>query len=91
MAARLHPGDEFARQAGHTLVRPRAGIDEVWDFLAHQLAIDIEQAGGFRADVVDSPLDTSPTLDLQGHLQGKDSASMDSRFMLRITRERGSA
>jgi len=29
--------------AGHTLVRPRAGIDEVWDFLAHQLGIDIEE------------------------------------------------
>lgn len=30
--------------AGHTLVRPRAGIDEVWDFLAHQLGIAIEGA-----------------------------------------------
>jgi putative hydrolase of the HAD superfamily len=28
--------------AGHTLVRPRAEIDEVWDFLAHQLGVDIE-------------------------------------------------
>lgn len=28
--------------AGHTLVRPRPEIDEVWDFLAHQLGIDIE-------------------------------------------------
>jgi putative hydrolase of the HAD superfamily len=35
--------------AGHTLVRPRAGIDEVWDFLAHQLGIDIlaEHRGPF--------------------------------------------
>lgn len=35
--------------AGHTLVRPRAGIDEVWDFLAHQLGISIvaEQRGAF--------------------------------------------
>ena len=31
--------------AGHTLVRPRPGIDEVWDFLAHQLGIDIEASG----------------------------------------------
>lgn len=29
--------------AGHTLVRPRAEIDEVWDFLAHQLGIDIAE------------------------------------------------
>jgi putative hydrolase of the HAD superfamily len=27
--------------AGHTLVRPRPDFDEVWDFLAHQLGIDI--------------------------------------------------
>jgi len=35
--------------AGHTLVRPRAEIDEVWDFLAHQLGIDIaaHQRGPF--------------------------------------------
>jgi putative hydrolase of the HAD superfamily len=35
--------------AGHTLVRPRAGIDEVWDFLAHQLGITIahEHRGEF--------------------------------------------
>lgn len=29
--------------AGHTLVRPRAEIGEVWDFLAHQLGIDIAE------------------------------------------------
>ncbi|MBF6599824.1 MAG: HAD-IA family hydrolase [Dehalococcoidia bacterium] len=28
--------------AGHTLVRPRPGVEELWDFLAHQLGIDIE-------------------------------------------------
>lgn len=35
--------------AGHTLVRPRPEFDEVWDFLAHQLGIDIaaEHRGAF--------------------------------------------
>lgn len=35
--------------AGHTLVRPRAEFDEVWDFLAAQLGITIaaEQRGAF--------------------------------------------
>ena len=35
--------------AGHTLVKPRAEIDEVWDFLAHQLGIAIgdEHRGAF--------------------------------------------
>ncbi len=27
--------------AGHTLVRPRPEVDEVWDFLAHQLGVTI--------------------------------------------------
>lgn len=29
--------------AGQTLVRPRPGIAEVWDFLAHQLNVDIQE------------------------------------------------
>ena len=35
--------------AGHTLVRPRPEIDEVWDFLAHQLGVTIDagQRGPF--------------------------------------------
>jgi len=35
--------------AGHTLVRPRPDFGEVWDFLGHQLGIDIamEQRGDF--------------------------------------------
>ncbi len=33
--------------AGHTLVRPRPEIDEVWDFLAHQLGADIAARGDF--------------------------------------------
>lgn len=35
--------------AGHTLVKPRAEIDEVWDFLAHQLGVTIaaEHRGDF--------------------------------------------
>jgi putative hydrolase of the HAD superfamily len=33
--------------AGHTLVRPRPEIEEVWDFLAHQLGVDIEKRGAF--------------------------------------------
>jgi putative hydrolase of the HAD superfamily len=33
--------------AGHTLVRPRPEIEEVWDFLAHQLGVDIKKRGAF--------------------------------------------
>jgi hypothetical protein len=54
------------------------------------LANDISQVEGFRVDVVDSPLDTSPTLELTGHLQDHDPKTMESRFMLRIVRERSS-
>jgi len=54
-----------------------------------RLANDIQQIEGFRADVVDSPLDTSPTLELMGHLQDRESPTMDARFVLRLTRERG--
>jgi hypothetical protein len=29
--------------AGHTLVEPRPGIDELWDFLGHQLGVQIRE------------------------------------------------
>ena len=57
-----------------------------------RLAADIGRVDGFRADVVESPLDVSPALALQGRHAERESASMQPRFMLRIVRERrGSA
>ena len=57
-----------------------------------RLAADIGRVDGFRADVVESPLDVSPSLALQGRHAERESASMQPRFMLRIVRERrGSA
>jgi hypothetical protein len=53
-----------------------------------RLANDIGQIDGFRADVASYPLDTSPTLELAGHLQDHEPSAMDARFVLRVTRER---
>ncbi|HEY2629201.1 MAG TPA: hypothetical protein VGI57_08730 [Usitatibacter sp.] len=58
---------------------------------AERLANDIGQVEGFRADVVDSPLDTSPTLELSGHLLENAAKTMESRFVLRVVRERASS
>src|SRR5262249_14006284 len=52
-----------------------------------RLVNDIGQVEGFRADVVDSPLDTNPNYQLSGHLQEGEAKTMDSRFVLRIVRE----
>jgi hypothetical protein len=57
-----------------------------------RLAADIGRLDGFRADVMESPLDVSPSLALQGRHAERESASMQPRFVLRIVRERrGSA
>ena len=56
-----------------------------------RLAGDIGRIQGFRADVIDSPLDTNPSLALQGRLAEREAASMQPRFMLRIVRERQGA
>ncbi len=56
-----------------------------------RLAADIGRVDGFRADVVESPLDTSPSLALQGRHGERESASMQPRFVLRIVRERRGA
>lgn len=57
-----------------------------------RLAADIGRLEGFRADLVESPLDVSPSLALQGQHAERENASMQPRFVLRIVRERrGSA
>jgi hypothetical protein len=56
-----------------------------------RLAADIGRVDGFRADVVESPLDTSPSLALQGRHAERENASMQPRFVLRIVRERRGA
>ncbi len=56
-----------------------------------RLVADIGRIEGFRADVVESPLDTSPSLALQGRYAERESASMQPRFILRIVRERRGA
>ena len=52
-----------------------------------RLAADIGQVPGFHAEVVDSPLDTSPTMGLQGRYPEKESSTMEGHFVLRIVRE----
>jgi hypothetical protein len=56
-----------------------------------RLAADIGRIEGFRADVMESPLDTSPSLALQGRHAEREAASMQPRFVLRIVRERRAA
>jgi hypothetical protein len=56
-----------------------------------RLAADIGKLDGFRADVVESPLDVSPGAQLQGRQVEGDSPTMEPRFVLRIVRERRGA
>ena len=57
-----------------------------------RLAADISRVDGFRAEVVDSPLDVSSSTALQGRLGDNEHGQMETRFVLRIVRERrGSA
>ena len=62
----------------------RAALEEV-----ERLAADIARLPGFRADVLDSPLDTRPTQALQGRHEVREPAQMEPRFTLRIVRDRG--
>jgi len=69
------PGNEFRRVLGEV----------------ERLAEDIRALPGYRAEVVDSPLDTSPGRVIQGRLDARTSATSDARFLLRIVRERKGA
>lgn len=53
-----------------------------------RLAADIGRVAGFQAEIVESPLDMRPTLAIQGRLPEKENASMETRFVLRVVRER---
>jgi len=53
-----------------------------------KLAADIAAIPGYRADVMEGPLDVNPTTQLQGRLNEKSSPTMETRFLLRIMREK---
>jgi hypothetical protein len=63
----------------------RAALDQ-----AERLANDITRLPGFRAEIVESPLDVSSAAALQGRLGEKEAGTMEMRFVLRIVRERRS-
>jgi hypothetical protein len=56
-----------------------------------RLAAAVGNVAGFRASVVESPLDVSPSLGLQGRLAEREPAMMIMAFVLRIVREKGPA
>ena len=61
----------------------RGAVQEI-----QKLADDITALPGFRADVVESPLDVRPTLALQGRHAERDPPSIETRFVLRVVHER---
>ena len=61
----------------------RAAVAEV-----QRLADELGQLPGFRAEVVESPLDTRPTLALQGRHGGRDPETVETRFVVRVVRDR---
>lgn len=64
----------------------RAALERV-----EKLAADISARRGYKAEVVESPLDLRPALALQGRLAEKEPALMEPRFVLRIVRDRQGA
>jgi hypothetical protein len=63
----------------------RAALEQV-----EKLAADIGSLRGFRAEVLESPLDVSSGAGLQGRLGDMQAGPMEMRFVLRIVRERRS-
>jgi len=61
----------------------RAAIEQV-----ERLAADISRTDGLQAEVIESPLDVSSSTELQGRLGTKEQGQMETRFVLRIVRER---
>jgi hypothetical protein len=64
----------------------RRAIDE-----AQRLAEELSRLPGMRAEVVESPLELSSSLQMQGKLTPEQAPRMDARFVLRLVRERPAA
>jgi hypothetical protein len=64
----------------------RSALGEV-----ERLVADIRRVPGFRAEVVESPLDVRPSLALMGRNAEKEPGAMEARFVLRLVRTRGGA
>jgi hypothetical protein len=56
---------------------------------AQKLAEEIARLPGTTAEVVESPLDVRSSLQLQGRLEPGQPATMETRFVLRVVRDRG--
>ncbi len=61
----------------------RSALEDV-----QRLAADIGKLPGFRAEVLESPLDVRPTRSIEGRHQEREPASMKLDFVLRIVHER---
>jgi len=53
-----------------------------------KLAADIGRIEGFRAEVVEGPLDVSPSKQLQGRFTDRLPATMETRFVLRVVQQK---
>jgi hypothetical protein len=53
-----------------------------------KLAEELGAPPGFRADVIDSPLDVRPTQGLQGRHAEREPESTEARFVIRVLRDR---
>jgi hypothetical protein len=61
----------------------RAALERV-----EKLAADISARSGYKAEIMESPLDLRPALSLQGRLADKEPTLMEPRFVLRVVRDR---
>jgi len=56
-----------------------------------RLASELSSLPGTRAEVMQSPLDTSSSVQIQGRHDDSEPATMDPRFVLRVVRDHGAA
>jgi hypothetical protein len=56
-----------------------------------KLAADVRAINGYQAEIVESPLDVRPNLQIRGKNAESEPGRMEARFVLRIVRTRGSS
>jgi len=64
----------------------RGALDDV-----NRLATELEALPGTRAEVIESPLDTSSSVQIQGRHDGQEPVTMQPHFVVRVVRDHGGA
>ena len=85
-ATRPEPAGKLREDLRRVLELGDSGSDDEIVARVEKLVADIGRVEGYRASLVDSPLDVSPKGGIQGKFDGRTPGASEARFSIKVTR-----